>query len=551
MTSVFAVEDFTGGLNLRADVFNIGKNESPDLLNVDIDPRGGVQQRAGSEQMNDTAIGGIVDGDFDPNRLYHWRKGGANQQLLVAANDKVFYGSETNFTDIGISTSQEYGAEFAEWIGDDAYLYFACGEASSSYKWDGSTATALTDPSPSAWADDLLAPSTGYMPQADHIAAHVDRIWVASTEEDGVSYPDRVRWSHPLFPEAWRENDYIDVVGGGRGIRALIPFSNHILVFKDRAVFAIYGYNQSTFQLVPITQELGTYSSQTVAASEQAVYFFSWPDGLFKYDGSRIQDVFSPLRPIIDRNEINRNALDAVHVNWVNRKVFLSLPVGISPDDFELYDGGVGSSTYDDYDLKYDGYERPPTATASFVLDPSVGKNGAWTRYRMADNYAMICGVDYTTPTGVGGGYFCSPLNPYVLRFNDSLPSDEIAGVVTDFDSFYTMGWQDLGQPQAKKFWRAPEFIVSRVSNSYTLDVDVFHDWNTYNYDRTFDVAFTANNEGTADDIEQWTDFYGSDTVRGDTLGSARSVQVRFGSSGAKWGVNGVVFRYSFRKVRV
>jgi len=113
------------------------------------------------------------------------------------------------------------------------------------------------------------------------------------------------------------------------------------------------------------------------------------------------------------------------------------------------------------------------------------------------------------------------------------------------------MGWQDLGQPQAQKFWRAPEFIVSRVADEYQLNVDVFHDWNTFNFDRQFDVDFVSEQSGTPDDIESWTENYGSDTVRGDTLGSARAVQVRFGSSGAKWGVNGVVFRYSFRKVRV
>ena len=39
--------------------------------------------------------------------------------------------------------------------------------------------------------------------------------------------------------------------------------------------------------------------------------------------------------------------------------------------------------------------------------------------------------------------------------------------------------------------------------------------------------------------------------VRGETLGSARAVQLRLSSSGAKWGVNAVLFRYSFRQVRV
>ena len=37
--------DFKGGLNLRADQFNIAYNESPAVLNVEVDPRGGVRRR--------------------------------------------------------------------------------------------------------------------------------------------------------------------------------------------------------------------------------------------------------------------------------------------------------------------------------------------------------------------------------------------------------------------------------------------------------------------------------------------------------------------------
>jgi hypothetical protein len=357
-----------------------------------------------------------------------------------------------------------------------------------------------------------------------------------------------------LFPEAWRENDFIDVVGGGSGIRALVPFSNHILVFKDHAVFAIYGYNQATFQLVPITQELGTYSSKTVAVSEQAIYFFSWPDGLFRYDGSRIQDVFAPLRPLIERNEINQNALESVHVDWMTRRIFLSLPTGNNPASIEDYDDTSGGGvTYDEADLKYDGFERPAEATHTFVYDPSVGKDGAWTRYSLANGYAMVCGVDYSTPLGVGGGYFTSPVNQYVMRFKGELSNDMIDETHTNFESFYTAAWQDLGQPQAKKFWRAPEFVVTNRNESYVLDVNVFHDWNTLTPDRSFTVNYASSTDLSSPfNVEHWTELYGSEVVRGDTLGSARSVQIRFGSSGGiKWGVNGVVYRYSFRKVRV
>ena len=41
------IYDFTGGLNFRADQFQLKANESPSMLNVEIDPRGGVFSRAG------------------------------------------------------------------------------------------------------------------------------------------------------------------------------------------------------------------------------------------------------------------------------------------------------------------------------------------------------------------------------------------------------------------------------------------------------------------------------------------------------------------------
>ena len=48
--------DFTGGLNVRRTEFNLGENESPDMLNVEIDPRGGIFTRNGWSRFNDADI---------------------------------------------------------------------------------------------------------------------------------------------------------------------------------------------------------------------------------------------------------------------------------------------------------------------------------------------------------------------------------------------------------------------------------------------------------------------------------------------------------------
>ena len=48
--------DFTGELNFRADQFNLLENESPAMLNVEVDPRGGVRRRDAVTKVNSTAL---------------------------------------------------------------------------------------------------------------------------------------------------------------------------------------------------------------------------------------------------------------------------------------------------------------------------------------------------------------------------------------------------------------------------------------------------------------------------------------------------------------
>ena len=50
--SLEVLESFSGGLNLRSDQFNLQDNESPDLLNVTVDPRGGIRMRDGVDRRN-------------------------------------------------------------------------------------------------------------------------------------------------------------------------------------------------------------------------------------------------------------------------------------------------------------------------------------------------------------------------------------------------------------------------------------------------------------------------------------------------------------------
>ena len=97
------LEAFTGGLNLRSDQFNLNDNESPDLLNVIVDPRGGIRQRDGVDRRNTTALSADVQG------IWALHTDGGTSQLMVNYDTKVAYSTATNFTDItGITAPVSY-----------------------------------------------------------------------------------------------------------------------------------------------------------------------------------------------------------------------------------------------------------------------------------------------------------------------------------------------------------------------------------------------------------------------------------------------------------
>ena len=51
------------------------------------------------------------------------------------------------------------------------------------------------------------------MPAAEHVITHANKVFVAHTFEDGVEYPNRLRWSHEGLPNDFMEDDFIDFNG--------------------------------------------------------------------------------------------------------------------------------------------------------------------------------------------------------------------------------------------------------------------------------------------------------------------------------------------------
>ena len=87
-----ALESFSGGLNFRSDQFNLAPNESPDLLNVVVDPRGGVRMRDGVDRRNTTALSADVQG------MWGFHTDSGTNAVMVNYSTKVAHSTSTNFT---------------------------------------------------------------------------------------------------------------------------------------------------------------------------------------------------------------------------------------------------------------------------------------------------------------------------------------------------------------------------------------------------------------------------------------------------------------------
>jgi hypothetical protein len=528
---VIRTDSFVGGLNLRADPFQLGPDESPDLLNVDVDPRGGFSMRSGFERINTTAVGSIANGSFTPEQLYAWHR--SSPQIILSANSKVFYSTGGNFTDTTIAVSSADGGCFAPWSGSSTdVLYVASGVGTSTMsKWSGSAKSSLTASATAAWQDSLASPTGTHMPRCDFVAAHVDRLWVASTRENGTDYPNRVRFSHPNFPESWREVDYIDIVEGGSGITALVPFGGALIVFKKNSIHAIYGYDTDTFQVVTLTSSLGAPSSHSVVATEGGLFFFDWPDGVFLYDGSGFTDLFEKLRPL--QQTINDSYLGNIRLSHGENRLWLSVP--------------INSAT---------------TPTHTYVFDPTIE---AWTLYQLSDGAGLSAVIDYVASTGTRSLVASHPTDAYALKLNETISQDDIRGTDTNFPSYYVTRWQDADVVSAKKMWRRPDFVVQVPSSDTRLTVQSFRDWDEATVQRLFYLDLDAATSGLQWEAEAaepdanlgWGEApWGSDPtgarfVRGNNLGSARAVRLKISGPGGKpWGVNSITYKYNARRIR-
>jgi hypothetical protein len=556
------VNDFTGGLNFRADQFQLAPNESPFISNIEIDPRGGVFSRAGYKMKHTTAITSAAN--WRPKGLYNYPGTPpvmmtSTSYVSTSAYGKVFKSTGQNFSQLNIS-SQDInvvnpdGASFTTW---DDTLYISVGNAAnqatpssvySSFKWvSGNTyATTLTASGPTWQRYEL--PTGGYFPKANICKVHANKMFVANTYENSVHYPNRLRWSHENLPEDWYDDDYIDINTGGEGIRALAIVDGQLLIFKPKAVYLLMGYDADNFQLVEISTIHGVEYPQQVCEGDGGVYFFDYPKGLFFYNRNGVQDIFSRIKPILIEGRINTSYLDTVTCSFVNNRLWLSMPYQVNVTD-----------------------TMPTYATVNFIFDQSIGKMGAYTMFQSSNGYGLLAGTDWRDDDDNVFHMMSRadvPFACYVDDYDNVQDEEYDAGttsiVLADFNTTYITPWFDDTRYVQDKTFVGPDFVMRDVDANTQIRVSVYYDFNGSVSQRQQTISLEPAQTGGTYGSGVWgTAVYGIDTIattieQGQRLGKAKSIQLKFvgpnetltDTPGRKWGINSIGYKFKRRNIK-
>jgi len=513
------LEDFSGGLNLRSDQFNLGPNESPNMLNVDVDPRGGIKMRLGVNKRNSTALPSRVTGlgQFTPD--------GGTARVICSYGTTVAESSANDFTTLSGVSVTDGNRLYGQTTNDK--FYGVSGDAAS-FVYDGTTASNLAS---------NINGSAGNYPIAKYTCHWNNHAWVAHTKESGTAYANRVRWSRIDDPETWFDYDYVDVNVGERGdeLSALVPFADRLLIFKTNSVHALYGFDSLTFQLVPLSQDVGSVAMSSPVSTPYGVFFWYDRQGVWMYDGDKFVWVFEKLQPAIDDGRLQFN--NPPQLAWFKNRLYVSV-------DWDDSGGAV-------------------THRRVLVFDPTLG---AWTMTNIDANAMMTF-----APPGAEQDLLaaCYTNSGRVIHLEQDLQSDFYGTTTSHIDSSYTTSWLVGKNPIVKKRWGKPRIVVSSDA-TVAMSAKLYTDYDTANFKKSmsFGVQTGATSGATwaaSAGPTGGTGVYGTSTWASEpntdvtnierlpTLGTAKAIQLKVEgptSVDEAWEVNAMAFTYIHRRLR-
>ena len=446
------------------------ENEVPELLNMEVDPRGGMNMRKAWKYINATPVDTVT---WDPrNADVHITSPTAPTTSRRQQGDPTHYRRST--AGVKTATSSPRGCSAAP-----AHVPTSPRGTTTVLRPRGRTRrprdgtngttvaacaagpTGKTTTPTRGHRDDAPSASSSLNPRRVHVRRRHRR--------RRGRYPNRIRWSHPNNPYAGPD-DYIDITEGGHRITAMIRYSDRLLVFKPDSVWALFGSDAETWELTNISRTVGCVHQQVICRNESAVFFMSWPHGVFAYtERGNVDEISVPIRAAFPKHGSTRPS-DRRHLVRLGRP---------SPVVLVAVRG------------------HPPAARSP---GPSSSRTRCWR-----------AGLDDVPRRN------CTP-GPYIERVDIDSPQlpvafigstalvvlDEITDAATDEcasrsrhrvrDTAAHPLARRRSTDLAQESWRRPDLLIRALTFDTTLNCRVFHNYDSANAERSFEVEYTPDN---------------------------------------------------------
>lgn len=140
--------------------------------------------------------------------------------------------------------------------------------------------------------------------RAQYVEIYKGFFFVANTEEDGESYPSRVRWSQWQNPRLWHNNDdgsglagYVDVNDTNGRILAIKKLGDVLYVYKEHSIVAITytGDESTTFSKELVTTEAGLIGPDAIVALPHE-HVFVGKNNIYVFDGNTVTPIGDAIK---------------------------------------------------------------------------------------------------------------------------------------------------------------------------------------------------------------------------------------------------------------
>lgn len=399
-----------GGLNTEEHPFLLGTGEAQTLINIDLSKTGKAGSRAKRNGYTVYNTGGIFyTGTAD--KIHNYIQDNGNEFLLFHfGSTNLWYvsgGANVSITITGLGTAIPDMANFSNSV-------YICSSDISMQKWNGTTVSAVGGTPPA---------------NTNTLSVYKNRLWTANNS----TYRSRLWYSALLNPDDWTTAGSAGNVNinaqDGDVIVKIIPQRERLVIFKERAIYALYGSNPTNFFWDRVTNITGCVSKNSVSSAD-GIIFFRGKDGFYML-GER------DVEPILISKKI-QSFVD----NQTNTTTCSSM----------IYQGQYWVT-----------YQKSGVTDGILVFDY---RSGRWWEYRGIPNEVLYC-HDNWTPYSASQGY----------GYNLDVGTTDNNG---DISCFWKTPALTFGDITKNKLFEKINLVV-KTNGTHTMAIDYWVDFEDKN----------------------------------------------------------------------